>query len=265
MARANIGDVLREAGGALGAFGTQRRLSRQEEERMRRAGELVDFLLQKQGITGAPTQGVFGAGGITPQQISGLLPRQEPTQKEVVPTWQREGFGNLEDWKKFQLERKRTGVPRPLGKKEKTPQDLSRKDMSEIIEREAQWQSGDTVKGFSPIAGLRARLEVARQYDLPFDDVLPLWAKGEISPPEGAGLPEGLGEIIGAPETKVTPPVTPPTPEEGVEVGNTQKVISSLQEIKDKKARLAAYEKAKARFIELEVDDAAVRKALGLK
>lgn len=84
MARANIGDVLREAGGALGAVGTQRRLSRQEEEqRMKeeKAAKLAEFLLQQQGITDAPVQGALGAGGITPQGIASLLPQQEGQDK----------------------------------------------------------------------------------------------------------------------------------------------------------------------------------------
>lgn len=84
MARANIGDVLREAGGALGAFGTQRRLSRQEEEqRMKeeKAARLTEFLLQQQGITDAPVQGALGAGGITPQGIASLLPQKEGPDK----------------------------------------------------------------------------------------------------------------------------------------------------------------------------------------
>lgn len=73
MARKDIGDVLREAGGALGAFGTQRRLSRQEEEeriKEEKAARLLDLMtLQLPG---------GGTGATTKSSVLGALEGGEP-------------------------------------------------------------------------------------------------------------------------------------------------------------------------------------------
>lgn len=242
------------AGGITASREAEKR--REEDERTRKAEQIADLLMLSTpggGTAVASKKQLFQGLGVPGQQpqTQQLIPGREQPQKEVIPTWQREGFENLEDWKKFQLQRKATGVPRAPGKKEPTPEDefkevlaglFSKRALQDPINRIDDVQFNDMVQKISDIFGVPVPKEFTRPGGL--------FTEGAFVPPEG----------ITPPKTKeVTPQPT------GEEVDNTQKVISSLKGIKDKEARLAAYEKAKAGFVGLEIDDAAVRKALGLK
>ncbi len=259
--RKDIGDVLREAGGALGAFGTQHKLSRQEEEqRMKeeKAARLADMMFLQTpggGTALASREQIFQGLGVPGQQpqTQQLIPGREQPQKEIVPTWQREGFENLEDWKKFQLQRKATGVPRAPGKKEPTPEDefrevlaglFSKRALQDPINKIDDVQFNDMVQKIADAFGVPVPKEFTRPGGL--------FTEGAFVPPKGITPPKTIE-------------VTPPTPEEGVEIDNTQEVINRLMKKKTKEERLAAYERAKPGFAKLVVDDAAVRKALGLK